>query len=270
MAKGNDGNYLQHALEVSTAVQLAHHDRENRLHNALTHGMAPYEPLECPKGAYKKLYKTLCKANRKTQPDEHPLVTAYRKAKASRTNYPNTAELLRSVVGTDKLRGGITETCAKKYEELKEVWVDTKIRVANSSWRQQLDAGDVLDCPSNLNVPWMFSMDPMSYVHDGSDDDNQLHCSDLDRLVFALKKYCDSEMPGIVLVFVYGMGSQKPDRPRQFRNFMKRMAIQLPRVSRYSYWLTHNGGNRNFAVLLASNVEFCEEFLPCGITRLTE
>jgi len=46
MAKGNDGNYLQHCIEVEAAVRLAEMDAAGRLHIALTHGMRPFEPFE--------------------------------------------------------------------------------------------------------------------------------------------------------------------------------------------------------------------------------
>lgn len=46
MAKGNDGNYLQHCIEVEAAVRLAGMDTAGRLHIALTHGMRPFEPFE--------------------------------------------------------------------------------------------------------------------------------------------------------------------------------------------------------------------------------
>ena len=50
MAKGNDGNYLQHCVEVEAAVQLAQASADGRLHVALTHGMAPFEQIDEPKG----------------------------------------------------------------------------------------------------------------------------------------------------------------------------------------------------------------------------
>lgn len=43
MAKGNDGNYLQHSVEVALALHLASLQPEGRLHIALTHGMKPFE-----------------------------------------------------------------------------------------------------------------------------------------------------------------------------------------------------------------------------------
>ena len=39
MAKGNDGNYLQHCVEVETATRLTQLDTQQRIHIALTHGM---------------------------------------------------------------------------------------------------------------------------------------------------------------------------------------------------------------------------------------
>ena len=46
MAKGNDGNYLQHSIEVNAAMHLSQMDTNGRLHIALTHGMAPFERFE--------------------------------------------------------------------------------------------------------------------------------------------------------------------------------------------------------------------------------
>ena len=49
MAKGNDGNYLQHSVEIAAAVHLAAERPEGRLHVALAHGMAPFEPCDGPR-----------------------------------------------------------------------------------------------------------------------------------------------------------------------------------------------------------------------------
>ena len=48
MAKGNDGNYLQHSVEIEVAFRLARKDPDGRLHIALTHGMAPAQGAGCP------------------------------------------------------------------------------------------------------------------------------------------------------------------------------------------------------------------------------
>ena len=62
MAKGNDGNYLQHCIEVEAAVRLAQADPSGRLHVALTHGMAPFEKLEEPNVERNLLYGALREA----------------------------------------------------------------------------------------------------------------------------------------------------------------------------------------------------------------
>lgn len=46
MAKGNDGNYLQHCVEVEAGLRLAQESPEGRLHIAFGHGMAPFEGFE--------------------------------------------------------------------------------------------------------------------------------------------------------------------------------------------------------------------------------
>jgi hypothetical protein len=48
VAKGNDGNYLQHSIEVAVALRLAATDPARRLHVALAHGMAPFETCDNP------------------------------------------------------------------------------------------------------------------------------------------------------------------------------------------------------------------------------
>ena len=59
MAKGNDGNYLQHCVEVEAAVRLAWASADGRLHVALTHGMAPFEQIDEPKGNVHRLLEAM-------------------------------------------------------------------------------------------------------------------------------------------------------------------------------------------------------------------
>ena len=49
MANGNDGNYLQHSIEVALAVRLAALDFGGRLHIMLCNGMAPFERCDPPR-----------------------------------------------------------------------------------------------------------------------------------------------------------------------------------------------------------------------------
>src|SRR5262245_49614231 len=96
VAKGNDGNYLQHSIEVSLAWQLVSRTAGNQLYVALTHGMAPYEPCGAiPNGQTKSLLDDALRSAQGHRRDvEAPVVSAYRATQATLDRYPNTGELL--------------------------------------------------------------------------------------------------------------------------------------------------------------------------------
>lgn len=229
------------------------------LHVALTHGMKPFGATGGPKHntCCRLLYGALNEASNRPQDGEREIVKAYRKSKASQKRYPNSAELLRTVIGTSRLSGGITEVCQTKHEELKKAWRGSGIVVAQSSWREKLDLNSALACPKHLKAPWLFSMDPMTYTENESDTAN-LYCSDLGLLIPALKRYVASGHPGIACFFVYCMTGTKE---RQFWKFMDNLARCLS-VPTCSYWLPHQRANRNLAGLLFSKIELCDDFIP--------
>lgn len=256
MAKGNDGNYLQHCIEVEVAKQLAKSDPDGRLHVALTHGMAPFEPLEESKGSTRKclLHYALTAAARESQGEEPQIIKAYRKSGASPNRYPNTAELLRRVIGQESLSGGVTETDPAKFGKLSRAWSETKIRVANSSWREQLGTGDVLTCPDDLNSPWLFSMDPMSYKENGTEDDEYLHHSDLNLLKSSLRTYFKSGNPGVACFFVYNLGANGENQQENFCSFVEEIAEHIGVFKRF-YRIPHNRRKINIAGLLYNGIE---------------
>ena len=264
MAKGNDGNYLQHCIEVEAAVRLAQMDSKGRLHIALTHGMAPFEgfeiPFETPKpGLTRKLLKqALLEAGKPPQQKERSLVTAYRKAKTSIRKYPNSAELLRVVIGSDNLSGGITEVVRKKHKKLANVWSGSSVVPVLASWRKEVYPGGMLACPDNLQIPWLFSMDPMTYSENGREDDNRLHRCDIDTLSNVLSQYVRSGRPGIAALFVYNVSLQVET---QFWRFVDDLAKRVS-AGTCSYWLTHRWGNRNLAGLLYTDIELSSGFAP--------
>lgn len=135
MAKGNDGNYLQHSVGVAVAVHLAAKHPEGRLHIALAHGMAPFEACgEIPNGqTHALLHGALRDAQESATAGESSIVTAYRATKASLKNYPNTGELLRRMIGEERLSGGITEVDPLKYAQLKHVWSCSSVTPIRSS-----------------------------------------------------------------------------------------------------------------------------------------
>ena len=263
MAKGNDGNYLQHSVEIAAAGLLAETDAAKQLHVAFTHGMAPFEPCDDDRHppARALFRRTLNASYREYRPGEAGLVTAYRKTNASIQRYPNSAELVRTVIGEQNLSGGITELDAEKSRQLAEAWSGTGVVVTGASWRSQLDDGGALVRPVDSETPWLFTMDPMTYREHGDADDDQLYHADLERLSKALRRYVDSNAPGIAAVFVY---SVKSDTWPQFWQFVDDLGDDLA-ANVASCWLTHRGGNRNLGALLCSRIELPPEFFPEGI-----
>ncbi|MDE0001396.1 MAG: hypothetical protein OXQ29_01705 [Rhodospirillaceae bacterium] len=279
MAKGNDGNYLQHCVEVEAAIRLRQTYPDGRLHIALTHGMAPFEQIDDSNACKRLLHDALCDAAREPQPNEREIVKAYRASWNSQEyrpdtenlfcelktgkHYPNSAELLRTVIETSGLSGGITETDKSKHKELAAAWTGPGIDVARSSWRKQLSLDGALGCPKPLDAPWLFSMDPMTYTENGHSDDANLHRSDLELLAPALEGYVDSGQPGIACFFVYRMMGTKRGRElqRQFWAFMDALAVRLS-VQTRSFWVCHRGGDRNLAGLLFSGTEPSDDFVP--------
>lgn len=263
MAKGNDGNYFQHSVEVTVALHLTKLSTEGALHIALTHGMAPFERCDTPsKGQSRVLLRRTLQATQNSSTcDESPIVAAYRATKASLEHYPNTGELLAETVGRDRISGGITEVDEQKYAKLVEVWSGSGVTPVNSSWRREVSPGRVLSCPATPRSPWLFSSDPMTFREDGYADDDKLYREDLSRVSTALKGFVASGQPGVAVLFVY---SVKPAVRPQFWTFADDLTANsgIPMVS---CWMPHQGGNRNLAALLYSGVELPACWLPDGV-----
>jgi hypothetical protein len=245
VAKGNDGNYLQHSIEVASAVRLGAMDAAGRIHIALAHGMAPFEPCDASRSGQSRglLERALNASFRPQQTEEPPIVSAYRSARASLTKYPNSAELLRCAIGREKLSGGITEVDPAKYEQLEAAWSGSQVFPKHSSWRCQIESGGVLACPNDLETPWLFALDPMTYHEEGYADDSHVYRADLERLSAVVKGYVSSRRPGLVALFVYGVGANV--RP-QFWSFLDDLA-SCTGTDAVSCWTQHRWGNRNLA-----------------------
>lgn len=263
MAKGNNGNYLQHGVEVAVAVHLAARNPQRRLHVALAHGMAPFEPCgELPNGqARALLHDALRAAQIPAVNGEPPIVAAYRATNASLEHYPNTSELLRAMIGQDRLSGGITEVDAGKHKQLEAVWSGSGITPVKSSWRNETTAGGVLMCPVSLGTPWLFAADPMTYREDGYTDDDKLYRADLSRVSAVLNSFVSSGQPGMAALFVYAV---KPDVQSQFWTFIDEIAKNTS-TGVFSCWVQHQGGNRNLAALLCSAFMLPDSWLPVGL-----
>ena len=261
LAKGNDGNYLQHSIEVDAAVQLAAQDSAGRLHVALAHGMAPFESSEQPRNppARALFLAALNESYGESKQGEQRIVSAYRHSGATLNRYPNSAELLRSAIGADRLSGGITEVDPAKYELLSRAWSGSRVTPVNSSWRSEAETGRTLACPEGLDTPWLVSFDPMTYCASGCLDDDSLYRSDLERLSSLINPYVISGQPGLAAVFVY---SVRPEVRPQFWRFVDELAERVG-VHLVTCWVTHRGGNRNLGGLFCSG--FTYSVLPDGV-----
>lgn len=261
MAKGNDGNYLQHSLEVSAAIHLGALGTERCLNVALTHGMSPYEPCgNVPNGQTRRLLDDALAAAQNPRIDgESVIVDAYRRTDASRARYPNTGELLAAMVGRDRLVGAITEVQTEKHAELMDVWQYSRVRPVNASWRQEVaEGGAFRQAPEH---PWLFSMDPMTYCEDGYHDDDRIYRADRERIRNVLRQYLGSRLPGIAMLFVFAV--RPNDRPL-FWAFADNVADDTGMMMN-AFWLTHQGGNRNLAAVLSAGVELRTDWLPPGL-----
>lgn len=102
-------------------------------------------------------------------------------------------------------------------------------------------------------------MDPMTYSEHG-DEGKNLNGSDIDILPLALSRYFKSGYPGIVALFVYGVGTDNNDRQLLFWKFVKELKKRLAdnisgrlKLAASYFSLPHRGGNRNLAGLIHSS-----------------
>lgn len=261
MAKGNDGNFLQHSIEVAIAWHLVTRIAGSRLHIALAHGMAPYEacgPL--PPGQTRALLAAALESARHAPRDgEPPIVSAYRATQASLDRYPNTGELLAGIIGRDRLCGGITEASADKHAELQEKWAQSYVTSVAASWRSEVQPHGVLRCPASLQSPWLFSADPMTYHDEGNADDDQLYRADTELLADVLTDFIGSGQPGVAALFVYAV---RPESRPKFWRFTDDLAATIC-VSLQNHRLPLGIGRHSPKALFPSIVEnqrdrFCQ------------
>ncbi len=265
MAKGNNGNYLQHSVEVEAGLHLARTFGNGSLHMALTHGMKPFEPCDSPpSGQVRSAFLRALEAAQEPETYNEPtVVSAYRATGASLEHYPNSAELLAAVVGRNRLSGGITEFDPQKHTDLRQAWSGSAVRIVNASWRKEVSSQGAHWCPASLQVPWLFSADPMTYSENEELDDNKLHQADLPRLAKVLNSYVRRQVPGIATIFVYAV---KPEVRPQFWAFADDLGDETGAVVE-SVWITHQGGNRNLAAILCFNYLLPSYWMPSGVNR---
>jgi hypothetical protein len=250
MAKGNDGNLLQHGVEAELGVRLWEAGGRQRLHLVLTHGMAPFEPFE-PRGDNPSAYRKLARWLSEPMPDVRSpaIVRAYQQLQASPQRYPNSGEILAALVGRGNLSGYICETDPRKITALRNAWHGTAVEPLHGSWRHCVSR---LRCPVDSPSPWLFSMDPMTFVDGPSEDDDKLRESDLRLLVPILESYAASGQPGACAIFCYSL---RPDDRERFRAAIHAQLVSYVRGFSVDFLKTvARGGNRHIGAVLCSSV----------------
>jgi len=208
MAKGNNGNLLQHFIECELASLLTESEDSDHLHIILTHGMEPFEGLERPKNRLLSLLERVAELDpTEVQELGYPLLSAYKSLGACAENYPNTAEMLAQVLGCrTRLVGHVFENDQEKANELVKAWKGCGVKAVPDSWRG--DPGKLM-APDDLDCPWLFSMDPYSYRSgERNVDDGYLYDSDLCRLRECFVSHLERKGPGAVSIFCYALETE--------------------------------------------------------------
>lgn len=221
MAKGNNGNLLQHFVETELATTLTDGMLEKRFYAVFTHGMAPFEPCEPlaegEPAELRSLLKVLPGFDASwAEESGFPVLKAYKRLQASETNFPNSAEVVSSVLG-DKaiLRGEICEQKPELAEELAKMWDVSTVNVRKGSWR---DAVRHIAAPDGQDAPWIFSMDPYRFkTREFLDiqDDGYLDQHDLITLKPILSGHFNTGVRGVAVIFSYQM---EPGEALSFEN----------------------------------------------------
>lgn len=204
MAKGNDGNLLQHTVEVEAAAYLLDQVKGRGLHLVSTHAMAPFEPFDGTSKARTatKLGSKLRVANSVKATGGYPLIIrSYAGVQASEDRYPNTATLLDWICkekGTE-LNGVLVEVTEDKVSALRENF--PRLNIVHGSWRTGIEALAL----SDRGRPWLFSMDPMKFTSGPVEDDDRMRRSDLELVLPVWASYLNTGLPGVVVLFSYSM-----------------------------------------------------------------
>jgi hypothetical protein len=247
VARGNEGNLLQHAVEVALADKLlAGGARE--LHLVCTHSMAPFEPLvdDASLGSSARLRGRLRQAAASGPSDDHtPLVRAYRDLGATSERYPNTAALVEWVAQRHArgLRGtlldiepAVTSALTSRFPSL---------AVVTGDWRQHLDKLAPIDRAKG--TAWLVT-DPYKFVRGRRQSLGVIDQGDLTTLATIVHAHANTKRAGCLALFVYGMF--KPERSA----FYAGVATMLTPVGLPIGALTVAAGpKRHVALLIATD-----------------
>ncbi len=228
MAKGNDGNFLQHAVEAELADLLA---PAGPLRLVCTHAMAPFEPFAPRRGAscHHRLDRWLAHARggRAARPGAAALARAYARCGASARRYPNTLEVVSAAVGGGRLSGVLVERDPDVWSRLAARVAGERVEAVNASWRQVLRAGR-LGPRAGAWRSWLMTMDPYQYRGGPRRDDGFFYREDLRDLTPICREYGSRAGPGALCLLSYSM--ERANREAFVADVLDRLAPTLPRV----------------------------------------
>jgi len=215
MAKGNDGNLLQHGIELAAVTAIA--DPSLRL--TCTHSMAPRESCPAPRRD-RRLRHWLG-----SQLDVPSVAAAYRETDASLESYPNTAELIVSKLGDSSIHGDLFEVSVEKVRQLYTRWAGTELLVHDGSWRRGLAHVAIPPAESS----WLFTMDPMTFLPDGQEsiDDDKLRPRDVNSLIQYFKQAAVFGPKWVITIFCFELRRGPTDYYNLFLEEMNRMSNRL-------------------------------------------
>jgi hypothetical protein len=210
MARGNDGNLIQHTIESDLAAHLSASDSLNRLWLTCTHSMEPFAPIQhgrFERAARRRRFEywwqcALLDDEAGPEPNP-PVLRAYRHCRQiDRDRYPNSAEIVSALIGRQQLAGTLVELKDVNYQALIERWNGTAVTIKPGSWRQELTD---LAAPSELDRPWLFTMDPFTYSEELEHSNGSLYPGDFHRLRAPVRSWLINEQPGVFCAFCYSL-----------------------------------------------------------------
>ncbi len=260
MARVNNGNLLQHAIECHAAATLA--TEGAGLYLVATHAMAPFEAAERPdphehnRALRDLLGAVACLPPEAADASSHAVMRAYAHAAATTGHYPNTAELLAALLGRERIAGLLCEVDPAKRAALATAWAGTAVRIEGRPWRELVPS---LLPPPDLDRPWLFTMDPYTWKHGGECKQVELgphlEPKDFDALRRTLGAYVGSAFAGAFTAFVYGVDES---HARSFRKAALKLADRLG-LARVIVGVSAPDGQRHLGAVLASDPDLPAE-----------
>lgn len=199
MARGNNGNALQHLVELSVARALLREPGALRL--LCTHSMGPSERLVVPPDeaeGEKNAWFTRVLREAGQGGEATVLHRALRGVGATRDDYPNTARLVAWLAAAEgrPLTATLCEFDPHTFEALRARWGgDAAFTLVSGSWRSA-------ELGLEGDGPWLWTMDPYTFTDDETCRGGDVCDADLRRLVPKLRAL---RGPGAWLLFCYSL-----------------------------------------------------------------